>query len=47
MNKNTDHHKRMRAMLAKLNEKQIFRAALKAGANGQGISDAMKSFFPK
>ena len=31
MNKNTDHHKRMRAMLAKLNEKQIFRAALKAG----------------
>ena len=31
MNKNTDHHKRMRAMLAKLNKKQIFRAALKAG----------------
>ena len=30
-NKNTEHHKRMRAMLAKLNEKQIFRAALKAG----------------
>ena len=30
-NKNTGHHKRMRAMLAKLNEKQIFKAALKAG----------------
>tara|TARA_R110000803_G_scaffold21993_2_gene54903 strand:+ start:751 stop:888 length:138 start_codon:yes stop_codon:yes gene_type:complete len=30
-NKNTEHHKRMRAMLAKLNEKQLFRAALKAG----------------
>jgi len=30
-NKNTEHHKRMRAMLAKLNEKQIFKAALKAG----------------
>ena len=30
-NKNTEHHKLMRAMLAKLNEKQLFRAALKAG----------------
>jgi hypothetical protein len=30
-NNNTDHHKRMRTMLAKLNEKQIFKAALKAG----------------
>ena len=30
-NENTEHHKRMRAMLAKLNEKQIFRVALKAG----------------
>tara|TARA_R110001606_G_scaffold51868_1_gene128679 strand:- start:93 stop:230 length:138 start_codon:yes stop_codon:yes gene_type:complete len=30
-NKNTDHHKRMQETLAKLNEKQIFRAALKAG----------------
>jgi hypothetical protein len=30
-NESTEHHKRMRAMIAKLNEKQIFRAALKAG----------------
>ncbi len=31
MNNNTDHHKRMQETLAKLNKKQIFRAALKAG----------------
>tara|TARA_R110002072_G_C7564974_1_gene500576 strand:+ start:52 stop:189 length:138 start_codon:yes stop_codon:yes gene_type:complete len=30
-NKNTEHHKRMQKTLAKLNEKQLFKAALKAG----------------
>ena len=30
-NNNTEHHKRMQETIAKLNEKQLFRAALKAG----------------
>tara|TARA_R110001599_G_scaffold266600_1_gene467447 strand:+ start:107 stop:244 length:138 start_codon:yes stop_codon:yes gene_type:complete len=30
-NNNTEHHKRMQKTLARLNEKQIFKAALKAG----------------
>ena len=30
-NKNTDHHKRMQETLAKLKEKELFRAAVKAG----------------
>ena len=30
-NKNTEHRKRMQETLAKLNEKQLFRAALRAG----------------